>query len=89
MAGLYRHMAFSLDALYGYTVKEHLELLMVVEQGAAEEAERLTRVNLERTAATLVSSWEKGQIPYWSPTPGGVQRKEVRPTTLSSRRSLK
>lgn len=71
MAGLYRHMAFSLDALYGYTVKEHLELLMVVEQGAAEEAERLTRVNLERTAATLVSSWEKGQIPYWSPTPGG------------------
>ena len=69
MAGLYRRMAFAVDDLYGYTLKEHLELLMVVKQGAAEEAERLTRANLERTAAMLMSSWEKGQIPYWSPPP--------------------
>jgi len=69
MAGLYRRMAFAVDALYGYTLKEHLELLMAVKEGAAEEAERLTRAGLERTAATLVSSWERGQIPYWSPSP--------------------
>jgi hypothetical protein len=40
-----------------------------VKRGAAEEAERLTRANLERTAAMLMSSWERGQIPYWSPSP--------------------
>jgi DNA-binding GntR family transcriptional regulator len=71
MAGLYRRMAFAMDDLYGNTVEEHLELLGVVEQGAAEEAERLTRANLERTVATLVASWERGHVPYWSP-PGAA-----------------
>jgi hypothetical protein len=63
MAGLYRRMAFAMDILYANTVEEHLELLRVVEQGAAEEAERLTRSNLERTVATLVASWERGHVP--------------------------
>jgi len=69
MAGLYRHMAFAMDDLYGHTLTEHLELLMAVKQGDAEEAERLTRANLERIVATLVASWEKGQVPYGSLPP--------------------
>jgi DNA-binding GntR family transcriptional regulator len=64
MAGLYRRMAFALDDLFDHTLTEHLELLMVVEQGDAEEAERLTRINLERTATTLLASWEKGSVTY-------------------------
>ena len=72
MAGLYRRMAFAMDDLYGITLQEHVELLMVVKQGAAEEAERLTRANLERTVATLMATWEKGHMPYWSPPATGV-----------------
>jgi len=72
MAGLYRRMAFAMDDLYGITLQEHVELLMVVKQGAAEEAERLTRANLERTVATLMATWEKGHRPYWSPPATGV-----------------
>ena len=55
---------------------------MVVKQGAAEEAERLTRANLERTAATLVASWERGHVPYWSPPAWWKRRKEVMPRAL-------
>jgi DNA-binding GntR family transcriptional regulator len=66
MASLYRHMAFAMDDLYGHTLTEHLELLMVVKERDAEEAERLTRANLERIVTTLVTSWERGRVTYGS-----------------------
>ncbi len=64
MAGLYRRLAFAMDDLYDRTMSEHLELLAVVRRGDAEEAERLTRANLERIVTTLVASWEKGLVTY-------------------------
>jgi DNA-binding GntR family transcriptional regulator len=64
MAGLYRRMAFTVEDFYADTVTEHAALLDKVRQGDALEVERLTRVALEQTVATLVSLWKESQMSW-------------------------
>jgi len=54
LADLYRRLYFSLDNLAAHTVAEHREILAALKRRDPEEAERLSRVALEKTAAGLM-----------------------------------
>jgi len=53
MADLYRRMAFTIDTFYRHTIADHEELLAVLRTRDPEAAERLTRLGLEDTLASL------------------------------------
>lgn len=55
LSDLYRRMYFTVEHLYANTVAEHEELLEILRRGDAEGAEQHTRINLQRTASSLVS----------------------------------
>lgn len=54
LADLYRRLYFSLDHLASRTVAEHREILEALKRRDPQEAERLSRIALERTVAGLV-----------------------------------
>lgn len=54
LADLYRRLYFSLDHLAAHTVDEHREILEALKRRDPQEAERLSRIALERTVAGLV-----------------------------------
>lgn len=54
LADLYRRLYFSLGKLSAHTVAEHREILAALQRRDPEEAERLSRVALEKTAAGLM-----------------------------------
>ncbi len=54
LADLYRRLYFSLDHLAAGTVDEHREILEALKRRDPQEAERLSRIALERTVAGLV-----------------------------------
>lgn len=54
LADLYRRLYFSLDSLAAHTVAEHREILAALKRRDPEEAEQLSRVALEKTAAGLI-----------------------------------
>ena len=54
LADLYRRLYFSLDNLAAHTVAEHREILTALKRRDPVEAEHLSRVALEKTAAGLM-----------------------------------
>jgi len=54
LADLYRRLYFSLDNLAAHTVAEHREILDALKRRDPEEAEHLSRLALEKTAAGLM-----------------------------------
>jgi DNA-binding GntR family transcriptional regulator len=55
LADLYRRMAFTLDHMYTNTIAEHEQLLATLRQRSPEAVERLTRIQLQRTADNLTT----------------------------------
>lgn len=55
LADLYRRIAFAIDHYYRHTIADQEELLVKLRQRDPEAAERLTRIQLQKTLSSLVA----------------------------------